>query len=472
MERPRKTQLYALSGARFAAPDYVDHEGKLFTRPADSVPLVRWPDGSWCHPANTFIRSLFEKNLSRRNRGGSLAGAASSITHLLRFCWNSRIDPSELTDSDFRRFVGLLLSEASKRGLSSKARDERRVISIGRTCLQFLDCVAKQQDDDQLIGPSGRIRAEPRKFELRVGSRGRTKSIQYWDHPALPAPNARRKRMPVSTDSIEALRNAIGRYSSTPHQRMRRHVTLKLMEITGARRGEIALITVESVAHAARMEMPMLRVPTLKKLSGPQYRFVPVSRADVTFLMNYATFYRSAIVRRLLRGKTDHGVFLVSETHGTPFQPDSITHEVRKLAKLAGIEEKACPHMFRHRFLTKLFVALIEQHKIENPDQFRRLLIDGEELKRKVAEWSGHSSIESLDNYIDLAFDEIGNFTKVYDTTLVGLAIDAFKGTLLAEAQALQQGEPVALIVDRLLREVGALELDLARAKIEPKKSE
>ena len=113
------------------------------------------------------------------------------------------------------------------------------------------------------------------------------------------------------------------------------------------------------------------------------------------------------VVRKHLRTK-DHGLLLVNDRTGTPLRPDSLTHEVRRLALGAGLRVRASPHLFRHRFITRLFVALIEQHRIQNSDHFRQMLLEGETLRRMVAEWTGHQELSSLDHYIHLAFDEAG----------------------------------------------------------------
>jgi integrase len=419
------------------------------------------------------MRELFEKGLSRRNRGGSLAVAAANLTHLLRFCWGRQTDPYDLTDNQFREFVVQLIEEPRAKRPEQKARNANGVIAIGRTCLQYLDCVGRQMGDTTLIGPEGRIRAQVKQHQVKVAGRGpgrSTKNIHYWDHPAFPKPDTKRKRSPISTAMIEDLRRAVASISKTSHQRMRRHTILKLLEITGARRGEIAGITVESVQQASRMQVPMLRVPTFKKRDDPNaYRLVPISRPDIAFLLQYIEIHRRSVIRRQLKVKPDHGLLLVNGITGEALRPNSITQEVRLLASAANIGEKACPHMFRHRFLTKLFVALIEQHNIENTDQFRRLLIDGEELKRKVAEWSGHTCLESLEHYIDLAFDEVGGYKKAYNLVSTGLAIDSFIGTVRAEIDSLENGESPFLVGQRLIEQVMALRLDLENSKISSK---
>lgn len=461
----RKRQLYSLSQPKFLAPSYVDLDGKLHTRPADNLPLLVWPDGSWCHSANSFIRELFERNLSRRNNGGSLATAAADVTHLLRFCWGRRVDPSDLTDDQFREFIASLLKERRIGKPGQAARSPSRVVAIGRTCLQLLASI-EARSGVPLLGPTGRINAVLKDHTVRLHNRSgkpRTKVVHYWHHESFPIPESKKKRSPISTENIQRLRDAVARMSNSTHLRIRRHVLIKLLEITGARRGEIADLTVESVQAAADMTFPMLRLSTFKKRSD-ETRLVPISRADLRFLLDYIEIHRRPVVRRKNHGP-DEGFLLISDTRGTPFHPNSITHELREMALAAGIVEKTCPHMFRHRFITKLFVALIEQHKIQNPDEFRQLLIDGETFKRKVAEWTGHQNLNSLEVYIDLAFDEIGNYHKVYDVARVGFAVDGFISSLQSEIMQLRSGDTPLLVAERLLRLSACLQSDLMAAK-------
>ena len=121
--------------------------------------------------------------------------------------------------------------------------------------------------------------------------------------------------------------------------------------------------------------------------------------------------------------------------------------------------------MFRHRFITKLFVALIEQYQVENKDHFRRMLLSSEQFKVKVAEWTDHSSLDSLDRYIELAFEEIGNFKKVYSLVSATMTLDSFMGTLDAELEAIGSGEQPLVILGRLKTQIQQLKADLAAAR-------
>jgi len=117
--------------------------------------------------------------------------------------------------------------------------------------------------------------------------------------------------------------------------------------------------------------------------------------------------------------------------------------------------------MFRHRFITKLFVTLIEQHEFENTDSFRRALLDIESLKQKVMQWTGHTRMESLDTYIHLAFEEIANFTKTYNIVNAKLTVSSFRSTINQLQMELRNGESPEEILLRLESLTHTLEQDL-----------
>lgn len=459
-------QLHRLSRHDFALPNYVDFSSRLVTKPANDLPMLRWPNGRWCSDANRYLRELFDRNLSRRNAGGSIAVAARQITQLMRFCFSEGLDFLDLNDNKFSMFIGKLLIEKSRLHPDRKARKASTVVDIGRTCLNLLESVARHHCDEGLIGPSGRIVAEKKSFESAPRSgRQRGKTITYWDHSSLPERDAETKRFPIETNAVEKIRDAIASLPSSSHDRMRRHVMLRFFEITGARRGEVALIQVSDVRKAGMMEHPMLKVPTLKKGGNAErHRQLPVSRADILFLLQYCNIHRSSIIRRKLKGQ-DTGFVLVSGRTGRALKPGSISQEMGDLAKAAGILESACAHMFRHRFITKLLVALIERYNAQNKDEFRRMLLEVESLKREVLEWTDQASTEALDRYVNLAYDEIGNLKAVKSAVFTRMKVESFIGILQVELDELKKGASPILTVERLLTYARGLRGELLEAE-------
>ena len=83
--------------------------------------------------------------------------------------------------------------------------------------------------------------------------------------------------------------------------------------------------------------------------------------------------------------------------------------------------------MFRHRFITNLFIQPIKQYDIHNKEQFRNNLMDLENLKVYIQQARGHKDVSSLDNYIDIAKSELTNMNKVVENLLEKRNIEAIE---------------------------------------------
>lgn len=135
MHGKRHRQLFQLTSETFRAPDHIDAQWRLRSLAARDIPLMFWPDGRWCHDANRYMRELFERGLSRRNRGGSLRTEAANISHFLRYCWELKSDSADLTDSQFSAFIRRLAAEKHSKECSEPARRPASVLSIGRAAI-------------------------------------------------------------------------------------------------------------------------------------------------------------------------------------------------------------------------------------------------------------------------------------------------------------------------------------------------
>jgi len=454
-------KLYQLAGDTFETFSHIDAAGKPCLIPAQNVPMLCWPDGHWCLPANIYLQKLYSRGLSRRDRGGSLLIYAVNLSHLVRFCAKNNVDFIELSDSQFSLFMRSLVGEKDP-VTGIPVRTPNTAISIGRVCLAFLATVADLYNEPNFIGPKGRIKAEERQYTLR-GRRNDSgqRIFNHWYHSAFPKPSTLKKRLPISTANIARLKSSILAASSSIYLRKRRYVLLRLLEITGARRFEIAALTVESVLQAAAMDRPRLKVFTAKR-GDSAYRFIPISRADINFLVEFIDVNRRILVKKIGHGAVDRGPLLISSTTGEKLATNTITQEIALLRRAAQIDGQVCAHMFRHRFITKIFISLVEHHQLSNPDQFRQALIDTEGMKQVVQEWAGHLSRESTDRYINLAFGEAADFSKTCDLVQADSAIGSAKSYLSQIEGDLASGEASAeQIVSRLRDLLRSLETDL-----------
>jgi integrase len=414
----KTNQLFRLAPVGFRLPCIVESGTNIHHVDAECLPLMRWPDGRWCFAANSFMLELFRNGLARLPRGGTLGTYAAYLSHLIRFCHAAKTDFHELTDQQFTLFMRTLHGERQVGDELARVREASTTVAIGHLCLKFLEHVGELSGQPDFVGPLGAIRAKRRTNTYR----GVTRLV--WDHPSFPARSGVRSRLPISLHQIQRLQMAATEHSSSLYQRLRRYVMLRLLEITGGRRTEVVGLTVESVRAAVCMDKPALSLVTLKR-GDRLHRLVPISRHDAHFLLDFANRAREKVIKTTCGRAADDGILLVSETTGRGLKSNTITQEIWGLALRGGVEGKACAHMFRHRFITKLFVALIEQHAIENEDSFRRMLVSTETFKSLVLEWTGHRRAESLDRYIHLAFAEFAG---------AGATIDAVNTLRDAEA--------------------------------------
>ena len=228
--------------------------------------------------------------------------------------------------------------------------------------------------------------------------------------------------------NIEIMYKNVPQPNESNFVQKRNRIILKLLEITEARVGEIALLTVQYIENVFTQDKPTLKMRILKKRGQlVDYRYVPVNKADFNEVLTYIKIYRSKIIKNTIGKANDEGFLLVNENTGKAILSITITNEINKIRKVAGIEENVCAHMFRHRFITNLFIQLIKQYDIQNKDQFRNSLMDLENLKVYIQQVTGHKNVNSLDNYIDIAKSELTNMDKVVNNLLEVIDIESIE---------------------------------------------
>lgn len=445
-----ESQLNRLAAPDFELPSAADHlTGRVVSLPAGQVPVVYWPDGRFCLYVNLFLLQLWERRVSHRTRGGTLGTYAGVLSHLIRFAFRRGRDFHLLSDADFHAFVTELV-DGRREQSGVKRREINTVLAIARISLDFLSWVGEFRCDGTLVGRYGQIRAERRESSWRGQRRGNEgKRSYYWHHAALPLPEAKHRRTPIPSRAIAALRKASATVSRSIHQKVRRLAMLTVLEVTGGRREEVVNLTVSDVMAVADGSRSDLRLITVKKRGGKtSERFIPVSRSDIKFLADFIRVNRKAVVAKTLGKAKDHGFVFVNIITGQRLATNTITQEVSILANAAGLSAVTCPHMFRHRFITKIFVQLIEQHNLDNRDELRMLLLSGKDLKQKLLQWTGHSNTSSLDYYIDLAFEEISGIKASIDNVLNRREVEGVQGTLRDMANAAENGDLIVSATD------------------------
>lgn len=440
-----KRQLFHITGGLTLFSHY--SLGKISTRDGTHMPHVVWPSGTPCMLANLYMLSLRNRKgrggrqgLSRRGRkGGTMGDYAAKISQLIRFCYQNNWDFIDLTDDKFTLFTSFLRSERAPKNGEIRKKTEITITAVGRVCLDFLSYVGNFYGDASFVSEHGTIRATKKSYAVATGSDGNEIRGDYWHHHSFSDGDRLKKRNPIRAENVQRLRDAVDSKGSSRFVQSRQHCHLSVLEQVGPRRGEIADLRVRDVLKASNMEHPMLKLINLKQ-GDNEYRTVPVTHMLLAELMKHIRIYRSKVIKKKLGKAKDHDFFFVSETSGRPLADDTFTTEVSQLRKVACIEEKACQHMFRHAFITNLFVLLRERHEFENSDDFRKALLSNEKFKREVMQWTGHKSAASLDHYIDFAFAKVAGYAKTVSSVHLVRAIEIFDKMLSQLTEKLQSG--------------------------------
>lgn len=384
---------------------------RIAVKEADNISFLYWANGEPCNLANLYMISLRNRvsmgrrsGLSRRGKGGGTIGAyANKINLLLKFTFNLKINLTDLNDGLFGDFIDELRREKSEIYVNEKKRNENTLHDIGSVCLYFLEFIGSLLNNERFVARNGIIKAYQEKVRNSAGY-----DTFVWRHHSFSAGESGEKRKPIAQSTVRDLRDAANKLPTSDHIAARTQLIISLLENIGGRRGEIAELLLDSVYKAMMAKYPSLELITLKR-GRPMKRTVPVTRMLLNEINAYIEVYRIEIINRCLNGK-DHGFVLVAETTGEPYRPDSITNEIRLLRKKAGISEPATAHLFRHAFITNLFVLMIERHRFKDETGFKNQFISDTFFKQQILQLTGQKSLSSLDTYINIAFARVNNY--------------------------------------------------------------
>lgn len=416
--------------------EIIDYFGqnKVQLKSKEIFPFVNYPNGTPCHIGNLYLLNLEEKNRSIN----SIKQYASNINYLISFCYKRKLDFLKLTEGVFMDFTYELRQETDSGNPLKRIRNSNTLNNIIRTNLDFLNFIGNFHDKPNFVFDN--LGAKTNKKNFNIKDSEYSIEISGWFHRSLEAPTPRKTRNPIGKESIDKLYEAIVVKSSSKFLQQRRIIMLRLLESTGARSGEIALVKVNDILESFEND-GFLKMTTLKRKNQNIFRYVHIDLVDLNLIKNYINLYRKKIIKNTIGLAQDHGYLFINEHNGEKAFDTVISNDVSVLKKIAGIEEQTCAHMFRHRFITKQFVNLIKQYKYENQDEFRKALLDTNTLKQKIQQMTGHKNLNSLDTYIDLAFNEVFNGKTVLDKISVANAYESFDSQLKIITLQLVNGE-------------------------------
>lgn len=339
------------------------------------------------------INAFLQSHSILKLKYGSILKISYSLNHLISYCENKKIELNQFSENDLMNISQLLKkSEISHNSINY----------VLKNILNFFNFYGKQflEEDNY----------SQKMFNTEIHKNNRNKE-EYITHKALWPKSELKIRNPINVENINKIYDEIDNLYCNKFAQKRIRIILKLLEITGARVSEISNLKVLDIENASSGKN-LLKVKTLKRKEN-EHRYIPVSSDKLNEIITYIKIFRSKIIKKTIGTENDHGYLLINEKTGRHLTSNTISNDMIRLRKLAKIEQQVCAHMFRHRFITNMFIKLIESYDLENKDSFKNALMDLETLKVHIKEISGHKNVDSLDHYIHLAKSELTNLDVV-----------------------------------------------------------
>lgn len=407
-------------------------DDELVTFHLDNTPFICYPNNLPCYEANLYMRHLLAKKLSTKVNGGTLRTYASQISHLISYCFKNNISFHQLTNTRFKVFIRGLISERDD--MYKRIRENDTVIDIGKRCIDFLVFLQDLHSLKNFIGEDSKNRINIYVKVTTQKIAGYKKPIEHKTlmHRSFPSPSPKKTKSPVSSEASKALFDYLNQ-ESNKLIRIRNLALYNCIDQTGGRRTEVNSITVNDIQSALQSNenYPFLRLITLKHGNQIEYRHVPVTKTFLSEMSYYIRHVRRKIVKKKLKGKKDHGFLFVSSTTGKPLSSDTITTYINNWRKILGIEEELHAHLFRHAYITnKIKEIILSRSDLTTFEDFKNLLLNTEQYKMELMQWTGHNMRSSLDKYIHLALAEVNGFTSTLHVDKLSSTIEASKSAI------------------------------------------
>ncbi|SMF13805.1 site-specific integrase [Pseudogulbenkiania subflava] len=396
-----------------------------------AFPFMYWPSNKPCEPVNMYLLDI-----AHGVTGGTLKTYASDLSHLVRYCGVNNVGIEHLNGAHLHALSKQLQEKRSHRHPLEPARDRNTVRGILSRSIQFLLWYQETFMPHLSTPLIGEQSVSPQIIVKRVKndrdySRGRH-SEYYYTHTAMPPPENREPKRPIARPIIEDIQRAIYRQSVLEERserftqryannrdllraqleyiRARRMFMIWMMMRTGLRPAELIEMSVKD--HENILTTRTLKIPTKKrrKVTAP-IRHFPILLDAATVIYRYLlsrTAYCDALKRAGIDPEPGTAFFLT--LGGKPLQKTSLEKDFERLVVLAGHKDiQACLSMFRHRFITYEVTVHLKEF-IENSGKSRQMMtdIDYESILKRVSDKTGHGSVKSLWQYIDLAWEELG----------------------------------------------------------------
>ncbi len=357
--------------------------------PAPSMRVLFWPSGKVCWQANMYLVELRKRNLTT----STVNTYCSELSRLLRFLHGAGLRIEQMHDEHLVAFADYLVKPPVGRAITANHANRLVLRAVG-----FLSWLQQRLPSIRLVGADG----EGAQISLTI-RRGRSQDRgSRVHHPALVARNVRREVRPITAEAMRSLQKACRAAARTEFVIARNGAMLAMLSDSGVRREELVWIRSVDIQQALDRG-GRLDVRTAKRRGNPT-RQVPVPLETLKLVRTFLDVHRRLQVRRLAKrdGSFVDAGWAFCTRGGGQLAPSSVTQIVADLRVAANLEQRASPHMFRHRWITFQLRQMLGALQDMNSHGVQMLTT----VLSRLASITGHASLDSLWTYVDWTFDE------------------------------------------------------------------
>ncbi|WP_029788988.1 site-specific integrase [Vibrio harveyi] len=443
-----KNQLYTLiPNVEFPSVLRFDEStGEVLTNKdiSEGIYLFHWPDGTTCFPVEMYLAHLVSEGDVTINQedGGTVGTYASALSHLVRYCYKKNVEFWELTTAHIDELVSELVAEKKSDGLTRARNNDTIRLIILPKIVAFLKWFQAEYYPTQYI--IGVDRTKQRyQIKLKIIQKRCRAGRDFGPFEVFPTrlpTSATKPKTAIATSVIKKLWDTLNysrgvmrlndrllqlfdkedQENHLEYMYQRRRLQLDMLEATGLRPKE--LVRIPYSVNVKLIEEGMLEIPTYKREKA-RFRIVPIERRVAMRLELFMSVHRDKLISRLIKydlisneSEADDLIYLNSETAKSVKQSAAYM-DFKRLSLRAGIETKTCQSMFRHRFITNMvklhLVSFMDKSPLKSVHNFNDK--DYETILKKVASFTDHKDYKSLNEYIDLAWEELEVFEYAYE---------------------------------------------------------
>lgn len=121
-----------------------------------------------------------------------------------------------------------------------------------------------------------------------------------------------------------------------------------------------------------------------------------------------------------------HNHLFINLNDGQPLSAETWKKYISNWGTELCIEGRVSPHLWRHaRFTNWMIDRILTSNEINSKDDFRKNVLHTNQFMKELQQLSGHTLISSLDIYLNLAWEQLHGYTKIYSAASLRSTVES-----------------------------------------------